>query len=59
MSGKPSSKTVAAMYLIQSKGMCAHQAAKRVGIAVSTIYRSNLYRAANGLPVFKQTVKGK
>lgn len=47
------------MYLIQSKGYNAHQAAKRVGIAVSTIYRSNLYRAANGLPEFKQTVKGK
>ena len=57
MSGKPSSKVHAAMYLIESKGYNAKQAAQRVGIALSTIYRSNLYRAANGLPEFSQYTK--
>jgi transposase len=60
MSGRPSSAVQAAMYLIQTKGYNAKQAAERVGIALSTIYRSKLYQAHRDAPVdFKQHFKGK
>ena len=59
MSGKPSSKVHAAMYLIESKGYNAKQAAQRVGIALSTIYRSQLYIAIRDeKPKFKHHIKG-
>lgn len=60
MSGRPSVKVQTAMYLIQSKGYNASEAAKRVGIALSTIYRSKLYIAHRDAPIdFEKQLKGK
>ena len=39
MSGRPSAETVKALVLI-AKGMTPYRAAKKVGIALSTIYRA-------------------
>lgn len=39
MSGRPSAETVRALKLIE-KGMTPYAAAKKVGIALSTIYRA-------------------
>lgn len=43
MSGRPSAATIQAVQLIK-QGWTAYRAAKHVGIALSTIYRSALYR---------------
>lgn len=44
MSGRPSAATIRAVQLIKG-GWTAYRAAKHVGIALSTIYRSALYKA--------------
>lgn len=44
MSGRTSSETVKAMELVKG-GMSPYEAAKTVKIALSTIYRSALYKA--------------
>jgi len=60
MSGKPSSKVHTAIYLIETRGYNAKQAAERVGIALSTIYRSKLYLAIrDDAPDIKRILKGK
>ncbi len=45
MSGRPSAATEKALKLI-AKGMTPYAAAKKVGIALSTIYRAQKRRAA-------------
>ena len=47
MSGRPSAEVVQAVALLRESGgtMSAYAAAKAVGIALSTIYRSPLYKA--------------
>jgi hypothetical protein len=47
MSGRPSDAVVIAVALLRKSGgtMSAYAAAKQVGIALSTIYRSALYKA--------------
>jgi hypothetical protein len=47
MSGRPSAQVVQAITLMRESGgtMSAYAAAKAVGIALSTIYRSPLYKA--------------
>lgn len=47
MSGRPSAQVVQAVALMRESGgaMSAYAAAKAVGIALSTIYRSPLYKA--------------
>jgi predicted DNA-binding protein (UPF0251 family) len=45
MSGKPSADTVEAMKLVAEEGMTPYAAARRMNIALSTIYRSPLYKA--------------
>lgn len=40
MSGRPSAATEKALKLIQQKGLTPYAAAKKVGIALSTIYRA-------------------
>jgi transposase len=47
MSGRPSAQVVQAVALLRESGgtMSAYAAAKAVGIALSTIYRSPLYKA--------------
>lgn len=44
MSGKPSADTVEAMKLVAEQGLTPYAAAKRMNIALSTIYRSPLYK---------------
>lgn len=44
MAGKPSEKTLQAMALVRSGALTPYQAAKQVGLALSTMYRSSLYR---------------
>jgi transposase len=48
MAGRTSAEVVQAVALIKG-GMSAYAAAKTVGIALSTIYRSALYRELVGL----------
>lgn len=43
MSGRPSAETVKAMELVKG-GMSPYAAARETGIALSTIYRSSLYK---------------
>jgi transposase len=43
MSGRTSAETVQAMQLVRT-GMTGYAAAKRVGIALSTLYRSALWK---------------
>lgn len=47
MSGRPSADTMKAMALI-AKGMTPYAAAKKVGIALSTIYRALKKRRTDG-----------
>lgn len=49
MPPRTSHAVVQAIDLIKS-GMSAYAAAKTVGIAISTIYRSAMYREMHGLP---------
>jgi hypothetical protein len=44
MSGKPSADVVRAMQLVR-RGMTPYAAARQTGIALSTIYRSAIYKA--------------
>ena len=60
MSGRPSAQVVQAVALLRESGgtMSAYAAAKAVGIALSTIYRSPLYKAYKaGLPSATPTSK--
>lgn len=58
MAPRTSAEVVRAIELIKG-GMSAYAAAKTVGIAISTIYRSALYRSMNGLPDRKSTKENK
>lgn len=49
MSGRPSGATIRAVQLIK-RGWTAYRAAKHTGIALSTIYRSPLYKALKEKP---------
>jgi hypothetical protein len=49
VSGRPSAATIQAVRLIK-KGWTAYRAAKHVGIALTTIYRSPLYKALKEKP---------
>lgn len=44
MSGRPSAEVTKAIALMKETGVSAYAAAKATGIALSTIYRSTLYK---------------
>lgn len=44
MSGRPTAETIKAMEYVRA-GMTGYAAAKQVGIALSTLYRSPLWKA--------------
>jgi transposase len=45
MSGKPSADMERVMHLVTNEGMSPYAAAKQVNVALSTVYRSPLYKA--------------
>lgn len=45
MSGRPSTEVQQAMDAVRTKGITPYAAAKEAGIALSTMYRSPLYKA--------------
>lgn len=53
MGSRPSYALVMAMRAVKA-GTPAHAAAKRWGLAISTIYRSAEYRAWKGLPPYNR-----
>jgi predicted DNA-binding protein (UPF0251 family) len=46
MSGRMSAETTEALRLVKEEGLSAYAAAKKVGIALSTIYRAQAREAA-------------
>jgi predicted DNA-binding protein (UPF0251 family) len=52
VTGRPSAALVEAIRLMKEEGYTAHAAAKKAGIAISTIYRSAMYREMKDLPPY-------
>jgi hypothetical protein len=59
MSGKPSADMERAMNLVINEGLSPYAAARQVNIALSTIYRSPLYKAYKAEQDKKTTKKEK